>query len=129
MRIGNRHLIVAAALALGGSGAALAEGSVTVYEAQPAIIAAPLPDDAYRTDDGYRTDDAYRSDDARERAAREERAYRDEAVEDEASEDASERAERAARATSDEEHGGLRNWYHEKKDEARGKLGMPPDHD
>lgn len=43
--------------------------------------------------------------------------------------DARERAARAARSTPDEEHGGTRNWIHEKKDQARQKLGMQPDND
>lgn len=45
------------------------------------------------------------------------------------SDDARERAARQNGATSDEEHGGLRNQMHEKKDRARAKLGMQPDND
>ncbi len=45
------------------------------------------------------------------------------------SDDARERAARQSGATSDEEHGGLRNRMHDKKDRARAKLGMQPDND
>jgi len=122
MDMGSKPLIIAAALALGASGAALAggaaEGATSAYPGQPSVVAAPLPDPAYRADE-----DAYRGDDARDRAAR------DEALEDEAADDASERAERAARTSQEEEHGGLRNWFHDKKDEARRELDMAPDRD
>lgn len=44
-------------------------------------------------------------------------------------EDALEREQRSATTTPEEEHGGLRNRLHQKKDRAREKLGMPPDAD
>ena len=55
-----------------------------------------------------------RSDDAREHALR-------------GDDDASERAARNARATEEEEHGGLRNRMHDKKDRARAKAGLGHD--
>ena len=45
------------------------------------------------------------------------------------SDDARERAARAATTTPEEEHGGTRNRIHSKKDQAREKMGLPPDND
>jgi len=57
-----------------------------------------------------------RSDDVREHALRND-------------DDASERAARKARATEEEEHGGLRNGMHDKKDRARERAGVGRDDD
>lgn len=73
------------------------------------FIAPASPD--YASRDGY--------------AAEHDRAWR----ERDAAEDVRERAVRDARATSEEEHGGTRNWIKDKKDRAREKLGMRPDQD
>ena len=68
------------------------------------------------TDTRPMNDRAVRSDDAREHAIR-------------SDDDASERAARKARARPEEEHGGLRNRMHDKKDRARERVGAGRDDD